>query len=162
MNLLENSKPTDFTDSSTDLLPVVWTPDNLKVVKRGKKNSGTWMHPYLFFNYVQWLSPELEVKITIWATDNLLQYRNDSSDSFKECNAVLAVKFNIGGNYMQYVKVARFVAKQVMGTEASDQWNTATVMQLKRRDDLLKKLAIASEFGTFKNIDDLLSRVGGV
>ena len=49
-----------------------------------------------------------------------------------------------------------------MGTEASDQWNTATIMQLKQRDDLLKKLAIASEFGTFKNIDDLLSRVGSV
>lgn len=46
-----------------------------------------------------------------------------------------------------------------MGTEDSDQWNTASVMQLKQRDDLLKELATAAKYGTFKSIDELLSQV---
>ena len=142
--------------------PLFYQPKMLKQNKRGKDNKGVWMHPYLFADYAQQLSPEFRAKVAIWIGDNLLLFRNVSGDSFNECNLALDKKFEIGNNYRQYVKIARFVAKQIMGTEVADQWNTATVMQLKQRDDLLKKIAIASEFGTFNNIDDLLSRVGGV
>ncbi len=47
LNLLEESKHEDAH---------VWVSSDLKFVRRGKDNKGTWMHPQLFERYGEWLS----------------------------------------------------------------------------------------------------------
>ena len=159
LNLLENTKSqkTGFNPKPTDT--VIWTPKMLKQVKRGKGNTGTWMQPYLFVDYAQWLSPEFRAKVAIWVGDNLLLFRNSSGSAFKECNIALDKKFNIGNNFNQYVKVAQFVATRIMGNKEPNQWDGASALQLKERDELIRKIEVASQFGIFTGLDDLLQRV---
>ncbi|MBW3020084.1 KilA-N domain-containing protein, partial [Candidatus Woesearchaeota archaeon] len=80
LNLLHKNK--------TDNTPF-YSPSSLKMVKRGKNNKGTWLHPYLFVDYAMWLSPEFRAKVVMWVGDQLLHFRNSSGDAFKECNIVL-------------------------------------------------------------------------
>lgn len=51
---------------------------------RGKYNGGTWMHPLLFIDFAMWLNPTFKVKVLRFVYDQLIQYRNDAGDSYKE------------------------------------------------------------------------------
>ena len=150
LNLLENSKG--------DKCPV-WSPESLKIVKRGKDNKGTWLHPYLFIDYAMWLAAEFRAKVVIWVGDNLLHYRNASGDAFKECNNALDKRFDVGRKFWVYANVAQFVAEQVLGSKDKDQWNLATQEQLTHRKELTQKIATIAEYGSFKSVDDLLDNL---
>jgi hypothetical protein len=135
----------------------VWSPADLKVVKRGKNNKGTWLHPYLFVKYAMWLSPVFEAKMIIWLTDNLLGYRNQSGDDFKSCNAMIDKVFNVGDKYWVYADIASFVAARVLGNSDKEQWNNATAEQLQQRSNLLQRIENVAEFGKFGTPDKLLA-----
>ncbi len=47
-------------------------------------NAGTWMHPLLFIDFAMWLNPTFKVKVLRFVYDQLIQYRNDAGDSYKE------------------------------------------------------------------------------
>lgn len=47
-------------------------------------NVGTWMHPLLFIDFAMWLNPTFKVKVLRFVYDQLIQYRNDAGDSYKE------------------------------------------------------------------------------
>lgn len=46
--------------NGVDNSPVSYKPSDLKIIKRGKDNEGTWLHPSLFIDYAMWLSLEDE------------------------------------------------------------------------------------------------------
>ena len=134
-------------------------PSDLKVVKRGKHNKGTWLHPYLFVDYAMWLSPKFRAKIVIWVTDNLLMFRNSSGDAYKQTNKVLDLKFNIGKKFWEYAKVAKFVQERIFGEEDNERWNIATQEELHQRDRLLIEIESAAKFGRFENVSELLEAI---
>src|SRR5690606_32250558 len=47
-------------------------------------NGGTFMHPYLFVKFAMWLSPKFEVQIIKWVYDNLIEFRKQAGDYYKE------------------------------------------------------------------------------
>jgi len=102
--------------------------------KRGK-NGGTWMHPYLFIDFAMWLSPEFKVRVVKWVYDNLIKFRIEAGDGFKEVNEAL---FDIKPNSppFVYANEAKMINKIVFGKPDKDQRNNATEPQLK----LLKSL----------------------
>lgn len=51
---------------------------------RGKYNGGTWMHPLLFIDFAMRLNPSFKVKVLRFVYDQLIQYRNDAGDAYKE------------------------------------------------------------------------------
>lgn len=155
----ENSKGKNRSFYSNLLINKGISPKDLKMVKRGKDNAGTWLHPYLFIDYAMWLSPQFRAKVVIWVGDNLLHFRNASGDAYKSCNKALDKAFDIGNKYWEYAKVAKFVSKRIMDKEEPDQWNIASKDQLYQRDKLIQKIENACEFGNFTNIDDLLSKI---
>ena len=57
LNLQEKSKNKDSCFS--------YKPSDLKQVKRGKDNSGTWLHPSLFIDYAMWLNPKFRAKVVL-------------------------------------------------------------------------------------------------
>ncbi len=70
-------------------------PSDLYETKRGRGGC-TWMHPYLFVKFAMWLSPKLEVQVIKWVYDNLIEFRNQAGDYYKElCSAIM-------NRYMQY------------------------------------------------------------
>jgi hypothetical protein len=62
--------------------------DNLTVTKpvietkKGGKEQGTWMHPYMFIDFAMWLSPEFKYNTIKWVHDNLIQIRISSGDNY--------------------------------------------------------------------------------
>lgn len=64
-------------------------PKDLYETKRGRGGC-TWMHPYLFVKFAMWLSPRFEVQVIKWVYDNLIDFRNQAGDYYKElCSAIM-------------------------------------------------------------------------
>lgn len=64
-------------------------PSDLYETKRGRGGC-TWMHPYLFVKFAMWLSPKFEVQVIKWVYDNLIDFRNQAGDYYKElCSCIM-------------------------------------------------------------------------
>lgn len=65
-------------------------PTDLYQTKRGRGGC-TWMHPYLFVKFAMWLSPKFEVQVIKWVYDNLIDFRNQAGDYYKElCSSIMS------------------------------------------------------------------------
>lgn len=68
---------------------VTTLPTDLYETKRGRGGC-TWMHPYLFVKFAMWLSPKFEVQVIKWVYDNLIDFRNQAGDYYKElCASIM-------------------------------------------------------------------------
>lgn len=56
---------------------------------RGKKNGGTWMHPILFIKFAMYLSPRFEYHVLKFVADEMIQYRKDAGDAYKELSSAV-------------------------------------------------------------------------
>lgn len=56
---------------------------------RGKKNGGTWMHPVLFIKFAMYLSPRFEYHVLKFVSDEMIRYRNDAGDAYKELSSAV-------------------------------------------------------------------------
>lgn len=66
-----------------------YLPSDLYETKRGRFGC-TWMHPYLFVKFAMWLSPKFEVQVIKWVYDNLIDFRNQAGDYYKElCSSIM-------------------------------------------------------------------------
>lgn len=54
------------------------------LTSRGKYNGGTWMHPILFVKFAMWLNPRFEVKVIKFIYDQMIAYRNEAGDAYRE------------------------------------------------------------------------------
>jgi hypothetical protein len=60
---------------------------NSAYLKTRGKNGGTWMHPFLFIKFSMWLNPAFEVKVIKFVYDELIKYRNEAGDAYREMAA---------------------------------------------------------------------------
>lgn len=56
----------------------------LSKASRGRRNGGTWMHPILFVKFSMYLSPRFEYHVLKFVADQMIRYRNDAGDAYKE------------------------------------------------------------------------------
>ena len=56
---------------------------------RGKKNGGTWMHPVLFIKFAMYLSPRFEYHVLKFVADEMIRYRNDAGDAYKQLSSAV-------------------------------------------------------------------------
>ena len=75
-----NFKSVDFTELK----------NALSVTSRGKQNGGTWMHPILFIKLAMYLSPRFEYHVLRFVSDELIKYRNEAGDAYKEMSSAVA------------------------------------------------------------------------
>lgn len=62
---------------------------DLYETKRGRGGC-TFMHPYLFVKFAMWLSPKFEVQVIKWVYDNLIDFRTQAGDYYKElCSSIM-------------------------------------------------------------------------
>lgn len=48
------------------------------------KSGGTWMHPLLFIDFAMWLNPAFKVKVLKFVSDQMLSYRNEAGEAYKQ------------------------------------------------------------------------------
>lgn len=57
--------------------------DSVLIQRRGK-NGGTYMHPLLFLDFAMWINPSFKVKVLKFVYDEMIRYRNEAGDAYKE------------------------------------------------------------------------------
>ncbi len=57
---------------------------------RSDRGGGTWMHPILFVKFAMWLNPRFEVQVIKFVYDQMLKYRNDAGDAYRELASAVA------------------------------------------------------------------------
>lgn len=132
-----------------------------KVKSDGRGKTHSWVHPLLFMDMALWISPRLKVKVYEWMQDNLLNYRNDSGDSYKKMVGSLYSKATDKSNFKRNMSfVARRIALECGIQSKENRWENATEQQLKLRDkmqeyislfcDVTKNANVAIELGISK------------
>lgn len=53
------------------------------------KNGGTWMHPLMFIDFAMWLNPTFKVKVLKFVSDQMIKYRNEAGDAYKQLSSAI-------------------------------------------------------------------------
>lgn len=106
------------------------------------KGGATWMHPYLFVKFCFWLSPAFEVKVIKWVYDNLIDFRHEAGDHYKEmCKAISETYHKWYGKQpdpLIYIREAKYLNFLVFGSAEGKQRNEANEKQLEMMNKLQK------------------------
>jgi hypothetical protein len=57
---------------------------------RSDRGGGTWMHPIMFVDFAMWLNPAFKVKVIKFVYDQMLKYRNDAGDAYRELSSAIS------------------------------------------------------------------------
>lgn len=82
---------------------------NSAYLKARGKNGGTWMHPILFVKFAMWLNPRFEVQVIKFVYDQMLKYRNDAGDAYKELGAAISKIVSKKFMHVAMCKVAKAI-----------------------------------------------------
>lgn len=115
--------------------------DNVKKSARGR-GSHTWLHPLLFIDMALAISPKLKIETYEWLFDNLIKFRNDGGDSYKQMCGALYVRASSKTNFPHFVSD---VAKKIKLACNVKDWETATAKQLKKRDKIHNDIALLAD-----------------
>lgn len=93
----------------------------------------TWVHPFLFLDLALAINPKLKVGVYEWLFDKLLEYRNDSGDSFKEMTGALYNNCSNKSRFSKAMSLLCTMIKEECGITTD--WQHATEEQLLYRDN---------------------------
>lgn len=113
----------------------------VKVSSKGR-NGNIWIHPYLFIDLALAISPTLKVEVYTWLFDHLLEYRNDSGDSYKKMAGALYTRIS---NKREFANLIENVAIQIKKATGVDDWQTADEKTLKKRDKMHEYISLLSD-----------------
>lgn len=57
--------------------------------KAGRPREQIWMHPFLFTKFAMWINPRFEVKVIKFVYDEMIRYRNDAGDAYKDLSSAV-------------------------------------------------------------------------
>lgn len=85
-----------YTENSStkEFINALILEENLKernsvIIQNRGKHGGTWMHPLLFIDFAMWLNPTFKVKVLKFVADQMIRYRNDAGDAYKELSSAV-------------------------------------------------------------------------
>lgn len=61
----------------------------VKSKARADRGGGTWVHPLLFIDIAMWLNPHFKVKVLKFVSDQMLTYRNEAGDAYKQLSSAM-------------------------------------------------------------------------
>lgn len=122
----------------------------VKINSKGK-NGHTWVHPLLFIDMALDISPTLKIEVYEWIFDKLIQFRNDSGDSYKEMCGALYTRCT---NLKQFPVKITEIANTIKAAVGAKDWETATHKQLEHRDNIHKSIKLLCRVLT--DIDQIL------
>lgn len=106
------------------------------------KGTHTWVHPLLFIDIALWINPTLKVEVYKWLQDHLLEFRNDSGESYKRMTGSL---YSLAKNKRDFPKSIQHVARLIKKECGVEDWNSATEDELKLRDKMHDYIAFACD-----------------
>lgn len=119
----------------------------VKMSTRGR-SAHVWAHPLLFIDMALSMSPKMKVEAYDWMKDNLIKYRNDSGDSYKNMCGAIITRLSNKSNFRQYVKKVAIIIRIACKVKS---WETATEDQLKLRDRIQDVITLYTKVLTNPN-----------
>ena len=122
------------------------------------KNGGTWMHPLLFLDFAMWLNPAFKVKVLKFVSDQMIAYRNEAGDAYKELSE--AVSKIVAPDFMRLAiqNVARGLNyiifgshKQAMRNEHGDEKKMKELFEFERQVAMLINDGFLQSYGQTMN-----------
>ena len=62
----------------------------VKSKARLDRGGGTWGHPLLFIDFAMWLNTHFNVKVLKFVSDQMLTYRNEAGDAYKQLSSAMS------------------------------------------------------------------------
>jgi len=56
----------------------------------GRPKEQIWMHPFLFTKFSMWINPRFEVKVIKFVYDEMIKYRNEAGDAYRELGCAVS------------------------------------------------------------------------
>ena len=133
-----------FNNKSTkDLMDSIRQSENIEPKINAKaKNQHTWIHPYLFIDMALSMNPDLKITVYRWIFDKLIEYRNNSGDSYKKMAGAL---FLTAKNKSEFTDTLTNYARKIKSACGVTDWQTATESQLKLRDEIHECVSMLSD-----------------
>jgi hypothetical protein len=164
----QNKKLDHYFDnnSTKEFIKALMAEDNLHtqnsvyVKSRASRgvNAGTWMTPLLFIDFAMWLNPTFKVKVLKFVYDELIRYRNEAGDAYREMSS--AIRKIVPKNDMAYrmKEVAKALNYIVYGIHESGIRNTQAEEEKARQlCELERDVAKLINKGFVKNYTALMS-----
>lgn len=60
-----------------------------RTTKNGKTPDKVWMNPILFIKFAMWINPTFEVKVLRFVYDEMIRYRNEAGDAYKDLSSAV-------------------------------------------------------------------------
>lgn len=120
-------------------------------------NAGTWLSPIMFIDFCMWINPAFKVKVLKFVSDQMIKYRNEAGDAYKElASAVQKIAGdNIAGAMKQIAKGINHIVfgshEQMMRNKGGEEKKQYELMALER------KLADLINDGFIQDMESLMA-----
>jgi hypothetical protein len=122
------------------------------------KSGGTWMHPVLFIKLSMYLSPNFEYHVLRFVSDELLKYRNEAGDAYREMSSSIQKIVPQRDMAHRMQEVAKAINYIVYGIHQTGIRNSkAEEKKARELCELEKDVAKLINKGFIKNYDSLLN-----
>lgn len=126
----------------------------VKTIKGKKTADGTtpdvvWMHPYLFIKLAMWINPTFEYHVIKFVYDQLIKFRHDAGDAYKDMCEALKL---IGASKEDYASIARQLNVTCFDKHGRELRQFATEAQLKELSLMESIIATNIRAGLLKSI----------
>lgn len=131
------------------------TPNSVYLKSRGI-NGGTWMNPMLFIDFAMWLNPSFKVKVLKFVYDELIKYRNEAGDAYREMSEAVAKLSKKGETAQNIAKVAEAINYIAQNDHAKMIRNKADEGQMKEYVRIEKEVATLVTKGFIRSYPTLM------
>ena len=106
-----------------------------KMTINGRTHDKIWMHPYLFIKFSMWINPRFEVAVIKFVYDELIKFRNEAGDAYKElASAIVKItpKKEIPTAMTKIAQALNFVCTNRHEREMRNQMDEPTMKEMVR------------------------------
>lgn len=157
MNDFIDSKSTkEFIQALKQNAEISALTENQVIAKQRGVKGGTWMHPYLFIDFAMWINPTFKVQVLKFVYDELIKYRNEAGDAYREMSEAVAKLSKKGETAQNIAKVAEAINYIALNDHAKMIRNKADESQMKEYVRIEKEIAMLVTRGFIKNFNALM------
>ena len=130
---------------------------NGRQTKKGRTLDQVWMHPFLFIDFSMWLNPSFKYDVIKFVYDEMIKYRKDAGDSYREMTG--ALKNIISPSFLPLAiqNIARALNHVVFGSHESKIRNKIAEECLMRElADLEKDITKFIDNGFIRSYDQII------
>lgn len=131
------------------------TPKMVYLKTRGI-SGGTWMNPMLFIDFAMWINPSFKYDVLKFVYDELIKYRNEAGDAYREMSEAVAKLSKKGETAQNIAKVAEAINYIAQNDHAKMIRNKADEGQMKEYVRIEKEVATLVTKGFIRSYPTLM------